>query len=78
MTNGAPTTNPPAFLLYATTGDHVPYSQADDMWMALNTRYSTLAGNKYIMTYGYGSGYEHAFHYWHQINNDPLNTDGDQ
>jgi pimeloyl-ACP methyl ester carboxylesterase len=76
VTNGA-TSNPPAIMLYATIGDHVPYYQADDMNQALITHYgSSVTVDKSTMTYVYGSGYEHAFNYWHSINDDPL-SDGE-
>jgi dienelactone hydrolase len=70
VTNGA-TSNPPPIMLYTTLGDHVPYYDADDMWTALSTHYG-ISGHdfeEWKMNYAYGSGYEHAFHYWHQVNN---------
>jgi hypothetical protein len=69
VTNGA-TSNPPPIRLYTTVGDHVPFYQALDMFTALITHYGTTGHDfeKWEMTYTYASGYEHAFHYWHQIN----------
>jgi hypothetical protein len=63
-------------MLYATMGDHVPYPQADDMQEALTTKYSSLYVKEYVMNYAYGSGDEHAFHYWNRPNNAPNDTDG--
>src|SRR5207237_8182670 len=69
VTNGA-TSNPPPIMLYTTLGDHVPYYDADDMLTALHSQFPSLHVEKYTMSYTYGSGYEHAFQYWHSINND--------
>jgi hypothetical protein len=77
VTNGA-TSNPPPIMLYTTLGDHVPYYDADDMLTALNIQFPSLHVEKWTMSYTYASGYEHAFHYWHQINDDPNNTDGNE
>jgi hypothetical protein len=76
VTNGA-TSNPPPIMLYTTVGDHVPYYDADDMFTALITHYGTTGHDfeKWKMSYIYASGYEHAFHYWHAVNDDPL-SDG--
>jgi acetyl esterase/lipase len=75
VTNGA-TSNPPPIMLYSTQGDPVPYSQADDMFNALITRYGgTVEVHEYRMNYPYGDPHDHAFKYWHAINNDP-NSDG--
>ena len=65
-------------MLYTTIGDHVPYYQADDMFTALITHYGATGHDfeKWKMTYIFGSGYEHAFNYWHSINDDPL-SDGE-
>jgi hypothetical protein len=40
------------------------------MLTALTGHYGTTGHDfqEWTMTYTYGSGYEHAFHYWHQIN----------
>ena len=75
VTHGA-TSNPPPIILYTTVGDHVPFYQADDMLIALNMQFPSLHVEKYTMNYAYGSGYEHAFHYWHSINNDTT-SDGE-
>jgi acetyl esterase/lipase len=61
VTNGA-TSNPPPIMLYTTLGDLVPYYDATDMFQALATHYGI-------------TGHEHAFHYWHQIN-DATGSDG--
>ena len=76
VTNGA-TSNPPPIMLYTTVGDHVPFYQAADMFTALITHYGTTGHDfeEWEMSYTYGSGYEHAFHYWHQIN-DATSSDG--
>ena len=76
VTNGA-TSNPPAIMLYATIGDHVPPSQAGHMLTALIGHYGTIGHDfqEWTMKYTYASGYEHAFHYWHQIN-DATGSDG--
>ena len=76
VTNGA-TSNPPPIMLYTTLGDHVPYYDATDMFQALATHYGITGHDfeEWTMTYTYGSGYEHAFHYWHQIN-DATGSDG--
>ncbi len=74
VTNGA-TSNPPAIMLYTTVGDHVPYYQADDMFTILHSQFPSLVVEKWKMTYIYGSGHEHAFHYWHSIN-DATGSDG--
>ena len=75
VANGA-TSNPPAIMLYTTYGDHVPYYQADDMLNALISHYGTTGHDfeKWTMTYIYGSGFEHAFHYWPKAN-DALGSD---
>ncbi len=74
VSHGA-TSNPPAFLLYSTTGDHVPYSQSADMRDALRSQFPSLPIDRWLMTYDYGSTHDHAFKYWNAINNDPL-SDG--
>jgi acetyl esterase/lipase len=76
VTNGA-TSNPPPIVLYTTLGDHVPYYDADDMLDALISHYGTTGHDfeKWTMSYVYGSGHEHAFHYWHHIN-DATGSDG--
>jgi hypothetical protein len=76
VSNGA-TSNPPAIMLYTTVGDHVPPSQAVHMFTALTGQYGTTGHDfqEWTMSYTYGSGYEHAFEYWHQIND--ANTDGE-
>jgi hypothetical protein len=64
-------------MLYATQGDHVPYSQATDMYNQLQTHYPTgVEFDLWVMSYTYGSGYEHAFKYWHKIN-DATGSDGE-
>ena len=74
VTNGA-TSNPPPIMLYTTLGDHVPYYDADDMKEALIMHYgSSVTVEEWTMSYIYGSGYEHAFHYWHQLN-DAMGSD---
>jgi pimeloyl-ACP methyl ester carboxylesterase len=75
VTNGA-TSNPPPIRLYATQGDPVPNSQGTDMFQALKTQY----GNSFdvvlwIMNYPYGDPHDHAYKYWHAINNAPA-SDG--
>jgi hypothetical protein len=61
-------------MLYTTKGDHVPPAQADKMQGALTSHYgSSIIVEEWKMSYTYGSGYEHAFHYWHSINDDPFN-----
>jgi acetyl esterase/lipase len=75
VTNGA-TSNPPPIMLYTTAGDHVPYYQASDMYNALTTQFPSLHVEEWQMSYTYGSGYEHAFHYWHKTN-DATGSDGD-
>jgi hypothetical protein len=61
-------------MLYTTTGDHVPPAQAVNMRQALIDYYgSSFDVEEWVMSYTYGSGYEHAFHYWHSINDDPFN-----
>jgi pimeloyl-ACP methyl ester carboxylesterase len=77
VTNGA-TSSPPPVMLYATVGDHVPYSQADDMKGVLATQFPSLYVQEYVMNYAYGSGYEHAFNYWHAPNNASNDTDGEE
>ena len=75
VSNGA-TSNPPGFMLYATTGDPVPNEQATDMWMALMDQYGTTFDvHRSIMTYDYGRAHDHAFKYWPAANNDPT-SDG--
>jgi hypothetical protein len=69
VTNGA-TSNPPAIRLYATQGDPVPNSQAEDMFQALITHYgNTFDVQRWIMNYPYGDPHDHAYKYWHAINN---------
>ena len=46
------------------------------MFTILHTQFPSLVVEKWKMTYIYGSGYEHAFNYWHSINDDPL-SDGE-
>jgi pimeloyl-ACP methyl ester carboxylesterase len=74
VTYGTPTSNPPPILLYTTVGDHVPYSQATDMYSALLTKFPSLHVEEWEMNYTYGSGFEHGFHYWHSIN-DAMGSD---
>jgi hypothetical protein len=62
-------------MLYSTTGDPVPYSQSADMRDALNIQFPSLQVERWLMTYDYGSAYDHAFKYWPAANNDPL-SDG--
>jgi acetyl esterase/lipase len=75
VTHGA-TSNPPPFMLYATNGDPVPNSQAEDMWQALTTKFHDLKVDLWIMTYQYDTRYDHAFDYW-QAKNDAVGSDGD-
>ena len=74
VTHGA-TSNPPPVMLYATQGDPVPYSQEDDMFNALRSQFPSLEVHKYRMNYPYGDPHDHAYRYWHAVNNDPL-SDG--
>jgi len=74
VTNGA-TSNPPPIILYSTTGDRVPNTQATDMLNALRSQFPSLYVEKYKMTYDYGSQHDHACKYWHALNNDPT-SDG--
>ena len=74
VTNGA-TSNPPPIMLYTTVGDHVPYYDADDMLSILHSQFPSLVVEKWTMSYTYGSGYEHAFNYWHAVN-DAIGSDG--
>ena len=62
-------------MLYATQGDPVPYSQALDMYSALRSQFPSLEVHKYRMNYPYGDPHDHAYRYWHALNNDPL-SDG--
>lgn len=60
VTNGA-TSSPPPIRLYSTTGDRVPYSQAEDMFQALIAQYGmTFDVHRWLMDYAYGSTHEHA------------------
>jgi|SRR4051794_33225583 acetyl esterase/lipase len=68
VTHGA-TSNPPAFMLYATDGDPVPNSQATDMYNALKGQFPSLAVDKWILHYDYDTSYDHAFKYWPAKNN---------
>jgi len=61
--------------LYATQGDPVPYSQAQDMFNALRGQFPSLDVKLWIMNYAYGDTHDHAYRYWHALNNDPL-SDG--
>ena len=74
VSNGA-TSNPPAIMLYSTTGDRVPKEQSADMQNALNIQFPNLHVDRWLMTYDYGSRSDHAFKYWPAANNDPL-SDG--
>ena len=74
VSHGA-TSSPPPVMLYATTGDPVPYSQADDMKTALSMQFPLLHVEKYRMSYAYGSQHDHSFKYWHALNDDPF-SDG--
>ena len=74
VTHGA-TSNPPPVILYSTTGDHVPNTQATHMYNALRSQFPSLHVEKYKMTYAYGTQYDHAYKYWHAQNNDPI-SDG--
>jgi len=59
-------------MLYATQGDPVPYSQANDMYNALITQYgNTFDVQKWIMSYQYNTLHDHAYKYWHAINDAP-------
>jgi pimeloyl-ACP methyl ester carboxylesterase len=71
VTNGA-TSSPPPIRLYATNGDSVPYSQEDDMWMALTTQFPALDIFEYRMSYLYTDKNHHAYTYWHSVNDDPI------
>ena len=74
VTHGA-TSSPPPVRLYATQGDPVPWPQALDMYNALRSQFPSLHVEKYIMNYLYGDPHDHAYRYWHALNNDPL-SDG--
>jgi len=68
VTHGA-TSNPPPMVLYSTTGDPVPNEQANDMKTALSIQFPSLVVERWLMTYDYGSTYDHAFKYWPAANN---------
>jgi pimeloyl-ACP methyl ester carboxylesterase len=69
VTHGA-TSNPPAFMLYATDGDPVPNSQAFDMFQALTNHYGAgFDVHKWTMHYDYDTQFDHAFKYWGAKNN---------
>jgi hypothetical protein len=71
VTHGA-TSNPPPVRLYATQGDPVPYSQATDMFQALQTQYGSSFDVKlWIMSYQYNTSHDHAYKYWHATNDAP-------
>jgi hypothetical protein len=75
VSHGA-TSNPPPIRLYATAGDPVPNPQATDMWQALTTQYGfTFDVQLWIMSYQYGTQYDHAFKYW-PAKNDATGSDG--
>jgi len=74
VSHGA-TSNPPPIRLYSTTGDPVPNEQATDMKTALSLQFPSLDVQKWIMTYDYGSAYDHAFKYWPAANN-AIGSDG--
>ncbi len=75
VTHGA-TSNPPPIMLYSTTGDPVPYEQSADMLTALTIHYGiTFDVQLWIMSYQYGTQYDHAFKYW-PAKNDAMGSDG--
>jgi hypothetical protein len=45
------------------------------MKTALNIQFPSLHVEKYKMTYDYGSAHDHAYKYWHALNND-ITSDG--
>jgi hypothetical protein len=62
----------PPVRLYATDGDTVPYKQEDDMFTALQTQFPSVDVVKYRMTYQYTDRNNHAYNYWHSVNDDPF------
>ena len=71
VTHGA-TSSPPPVRLYATNGDPVPNSQAQDMYDALRNHYGfSFDVQRWIMNYPYGDPHDHSYKYWHAINNAP-------
>ena len=75
VSHGA-TSNPPPIRLYSSTGDPVPWEQAEDMYQALKTQYGpTFDVQRWIMSYDYYSQYNHAFKYWPAAN-DATGSDG--
>lgn len=75
VTHGA-TSNPPPVILYSTQGDTVPYEQALDMQNTLNMQFPSLHVERYTMNYAYDTSHDHAYKYWHALNNDS-SSDGD-
>jgi pimeloyl-ACP methyl ester carboxylesterase len=71
VTNGA-TSSPPPIMLYATTGDAVPYTQGEDMFDALQMQFPALDVHKYRMSYPFEDRHHHAYTYWHSLNDDPF------
>ena len=67
----ATATSCPPVRLYSADGDTVPYKQGFDMHDALHTRFPLQDIVWYNMSYQYDDRHNHAYNYWHSVNDDP-------
>jgi hypothetical protein len=69
----AAATSCPPVRLYATDGDTVPYKQGIDIHDALKNQFGQLFDVvRYKMSYQYEDRNNHAYNYWHSVNDDPF------